>query len=311
MVVIATIGFELAQSQYNSMLSDVAPAHMLGRVSGWAWAMGYFGGLICLIIALLGFIGIGDKGGFLRVSSDNSLNIRATCLLAAVWYFIFAIPLFLCVSDRTKNKIGSISIYKQTFRNLSQTIQSLKAKSSNIGWFLLSSALYRDGLNTLFTVGGLYAAGTLGMNFQEILIFAIGLNITSGIGAVAFSYLDDSYGAKKTIIISLTALIGLGVSIILVDDKMQFIVLALLLGLFIGPTQSSGRSMMARLSPPEITTELFGFYSMTGKAVSFIGPLGFAVLTHITDSQRWGMSIIIILWAIGLLLLLKVKEDKV
>lgn len=307
LVGIATIGFELAQAQYNAMLSDIAPPGKIGRLSGWAWAMGYFGGLACLIIALLAFIGMGEGTGWLGLTKDNSLNIRATCLLAAGWYFIFALPLFLYVPDRAKIPRQK-GLIKKAFHSLWQTLKSLVKGEKNLAIFLISSAIYRDGLNTLFTIGGLYAAGTFGMEFEEILIFAIGLNVTSGIGAFAFAYMDDKKGAKPTIIVSLIALIMLGIGIIVVEDKMAFMVLALALGLFIGPVQSSSRSMMARLSPKDASTELFGLYAMTGKSIAFTGPLAFAIITQITDSQRWGISAIVGLWVIGLLIFIKVKE---
>jgi UMF1 family MFS transporter len=307
LVGIATVGFELGQSQYNAMLTDIASATKTGRISGWAWSAGYFGGLICLVIALTGFIGLGEGTGFLGISEDDGLNVRATCLLAAIWYLVFALPLFLFVPDRPKipHRRGIIA---EAFKNLWQTLKSLFHKDRNMGLFLVASAVYRDGLNTLFTVGGLYAAGTFGMEFTEILIFAIGLNVTSGIGAFAFAYMDDHKGAKPTIIVSLVALIGLGVAITVIDDKTTFMILALALGLFIGPVQSSSRSLMARLSTKETSTEMFGLYAMTGKSIAFTGPLLFAFVTQLTDSQRWGIATIIGLWLLGLLLLLKVKE---
>ena len=309
LVGIATIGFELAQAQYNSMLSDVAPPDKTGRISGWAWAMGYFGGLVCLVIALVGFIGLSDDTGILGITDDASLNVRATCLLAAVWYFIFSLPLFFFVPDRPTIPRQK-GLIKKALQNLWRTLKSLFSTSGNTGRFLIASAIYRDGLNTLFTVGGLYAAGTFGMGFQEILIFAIGLNVTSGIGAFAFAYLDDARGAKWTIVVSLVALIALGIGIVVIESKITFMVLALGLGLFIGPVQSSSRSMMARLSPKEATAELFGLYAMTGKSIAFIGPLVFGLVTQITDSQRFGVATIIVFWAVGLLLLIKVKEDR-
>ena len=304
---IATIGFELAQAQYNAMLSDIAPPSKMGRVSGQAWAMGYFGGLVCLVVALVGFIGFGGDTGLLSLTKESSLNVRATCLLAAIWYLIFALPLFLYVPDRPTIKREK-GLLKKSFQNLWKTIKSLFKADKNIGRFLIASAIYRDGLNTLFTVGGLYAAGTFGMEFQEILIFAIGLNVTSGLGALAFAAMDDKRGAKLVITISLIALIILGTGIIITDDKTIFMALALALGLFIGPAQSSSRALMARLSPKGQSTELFGIYAMTGKSIAFTGPLAFALITQITDSQRLGMIAIIALWAIGLTILTQVRE---
>lgn len=307
LVVIATVGFELAQAQYNAMLGDIAPADKIGRVSGWAWSLGYFGGLICLAIGLVMFIGLGDETGLLGLSEEESLNVRATCILAAVWYAFFAVPLFLYAPDRGRipHRKGLI---KEAFQSLYHTARVLFSTSRNTGRFLIASAIYRDGLNTLFTVGGLYAAGTFGMEFQEILIFAIGLNVTSGIGAFAFAYLDDHKGAKLTIVLSLIGLLILGGGILVIDDKTHFMILALGLGLFIGPAQSASRSLMARLAPQETATELFGIYAMTGKSIAFLGPLTFAFVTQITDNQRMGVATILLFWLVGLWILLKVKE---
>ena len=307
LVGVATIGFELAQAQYNAMLGDVAEPSKIGRVSGWAWSMGYFGGLICLVIALVGFVGMGEGTGALGITEEDSWNVRLTCLLAAIWYLVFALPLFLYAPDRPKQPRHK-ALVKDAMQSLWTTLKTLTSTSRNIAWYLAASAIYRDGLNTLFTVGGLYAAGTFGMSFTEILIFAVGLNVTSGIGAFAMAYLDDFKGAKWTIIVSLLALIGLGVGIVVVDDKTTFMILALGLGLFIGPVQSSSRSMMARLVPEDRSTELFGLYAMTGKSIAFTGPLVFAFVTQITESQRWGVATIIGFWVVGLLLLLKVRE---
>jgi UMF1 family MFS transporter len=146
------------------------------------------------------------------------------------------------------------------------------------------------------------------MEFTEILIFAIGLNIASGLGAFIFAYVDDFRGAKTTIIVSLIALILLAIGIILVQDKTHFMILAISLGLFIGPVQSSSRSLMARLADKDNSTEYFGLYAMTGKSIAFTGPIMFAFVTQITDSQRWGLTVIIALWLIGLWFLWKVKE---
>jgi UMF1 family MFS transporter len=94
----------------------------------------------------------------------------------------------------------------------------------------------------------------------------------------------------------------------IVDDKTYFIILALCLGIFIGPVQASSRSMMARLSPANMSAQMFGFYAMTGKSISFLGPLLFAILTQVFENQRAGIAAIIGLWIVGFILMLKIKE---
>ena len=306
-VAIATIGFELAQAQYNAMLPDIAPPKMIGKLSGISWGLGYLGGLFCLAIALIGFIGIGDNNANLfNLSTDQNLNIRATCILAALWYGLFALPLFLWVPDRSKN-IYQEPLLKTSFLHLIATLKNITTTSKNTLWFLIASSIYRDGLNTLFIVGGLYAAGTFHISFQEILIFAVGLNVASALGSFSLSFFDDKYGSQSIITVSLIALIILGSSIIIIHDKNAFLYTSLLLGFFIGPVQSSSRVLMAHLSPKNQSTEMFGLYTMSGKSIAFTGPLLFAFMTHITNNQRWGIASIIVLWAVGLFLFRKVK----
>ncbi|HEY8963002.1 MAG TPA: MFS transporter, partial [Alphaproteobacteria bacterium] len=168
-------------------------------------------------------------------------------------------------------------------------------------------ALYRDGLVTLFAVGGLYAAGTLDMQFSDIMLFAIAMNIAGGIGAIAMARMDDKLGSRRTIMICLVMLIGLGAILLLLDHKYAFIGVACLLGLFVGPVQAASRTMLVRLSPPDHVGAFFGLYALTGKSVAFMGPFAFATVTEIFNSQRLGMATILGFWAIGLFLIGRIR----
>jgi UMF1 family MFS transporter len=308
LVVIAAITFELATVFYNSMLPTIAPDNMTGRISGWGWAMGYMGGLGSLALCLVLLIQT-DTPFFGLVGTDDAQNVRATVLVVALWYFVFALPLFFLTPD-TPAAPGPLREHVRTgLKVLWNTLKQIRHQGHLVR-FLIASALYRDGLSTLFAVGGLYAAGTFGMTFDQILIFAIALNVTAGIGAASFAFVDDWLGPKVTILIALAALIGLGSTILLVDDMTVFIVLALGLGNFVGPAQAAGRSMMARLTPRSMESEMFGLYALAGKSISFLGPVLYATATTIFDSQRAGMATIVLVWTAGALLLATVPAPK-
>lgn len=307
LVVIANVGFEITLIFSNAMLTHIAPAHMIGRISGWAWGMGYLGGLFCLVLALTGLLGIGEMKPFIPLPQGQSEHIRATGPLTALWYLVFLLPLLFFTHDVARTGLSLRTAARKGLRDLLHTIRNVR-QHKNLATFLLSSMIYRDGLNTLFAVGGLYAAGTLGMSFEEILIFAIGLNVTAGVGAAAFAWLDDGIGSKRTILIALAGLIVTGLGVVMVTDKEVFIGLALALGIFLGPVQSASRTLAARLSPPAMINQTYGFYGLTGKAISFLGPLAFAVATQAFDSQRAGIATILVFWLVGMVLLLKVKE---
>lgn len=304
-VVIASVAFEIANVFYNAMLEDVAPPGMIGRVSGWAWGLGYAGGLGCLLIALVGFIQP-DRPLF-GLSTENAENIRATAVLVALWFGLFALPLFLFTPDTPATRVPLRQAAADGLAQLARTLRDVR-RYGNIVRFLIASALYRDGLTTLFAMGGLYAAGTFGMDFEEILIFAIGLNVTAGLGAFGFAWLDDAAGSKKTVLVALIGLTGFGTATLLISDKTVFIALALGLGIFVGPAQAASRSLMARLSPNELETEMFGLYAFSGKSVAFLGPIFFGLATEAFDSQRAGMAVIILFFVAGGMVLATVRE---
>jgi MFS transporter, UMF1 family len=306
-VVIANVGFELSQVFYNAILPHIASSERMGRVSGWAWGMGYLGGLTALAFALFGLIGVADFEPFLPISGQDSANVRATGPLVALWFLAFMLPLLLYTKDIETNPIPFKQAVTSGLKQLKETILSLK-HHANLAQYLVASAIYRDGLNTLFAIGGLYAAGVFQMDFAEILIFAIGLNVTAGIGAFLFAHLDDKIGSKPTIMISLLGLIIIGIAILLTTDKDVFIALSLGLGIFIGPAQAAGRTLAGRLSPPAMVTQTFGLYAFTGKSVAFLGPLAYGLATHAYGTQTAGMFTIIMFWTLGLLLMTLVKE---
>lgn len=168
--------------------------------------------------------------------------------------------------------------------------------------------IYTDGINTLFAFGGIYAAGSFGMELNEIIIFAIGMNVTAGLGAAAFGWIDDAIGPKRTILIALVGLTGLGAALLVVETKTLFWIFGIPLGLFVGPAQAASRSMMAHLAPKELTTEMFGLYAFSGKATAFLGPALLGAVTAAFDSQRVGMATILVFFVLGMILLLRVPE---
>jgi UMF1 family MFS transporter len=306
-VAIGSFGFELALVFYNAMLLDVAPPRLIGRISGWGWAAGYAGGLVCLGVALLGFVRADPPPFGLDV--ETAEHVRATGPLVAIWFAVFALPLFLAVPDRPSTGRNLFAAGIEGVRNLWHTLKQVR-HHRNAARFLLAQMLYLDGLHTLFVFGGIYAAGSFGMGFDEILVFGVALNVASGLGAVAFSWVDDWLGSKPTIVIGLVALILLGIAILLVGDKTWFFGLAIGIGAFLGPVQAASRSLMAHLAPPELTTQFFGLAALAGKATAFIGPMLVAWLTIGFESQRAGMATIPLLLAVGLAILLTVKAAR-
>ncbi len=305
LVAIANASFEFGQVFYNAMLPDLAPRKLMGRISGWAWACGYAGGIVCLVICLLAFAL--PEQPILGLDTETYEQVRITGPFVALWYLLFAFPMFLLTPDRPAKKISAGQAIRQGLATLMNTFRQLP-RYGNIARFLLARLFYIDGLNTLFAFGGIYAAGTFGMDFTEILIFGVLLNVTAGLGAVAFAWIDDWLGSKPTILIAVACLTVFGGAILVVEGKFWFYVLGCVIGIFIGPAQAASRTMMARLAPPDMTTEMFGLFALSGKVTAFMGPALVAIVTNAFDSQRIGMTPILGFFVVGMLLMLLVKE---
>jgi len=208
---------------------------------------------------------------------------------------------------------------KSTFRDVRQYREMAK--------FLIARLIYNDGLITVFAFGGIYAAGTFGFSFQDILIFGIVLNVAAGIGAFMMGFLDDMIGGKSTIQISNIGLIVACIIAVSAPDrdlftitlpiigpmmitgKSMFWLSGILIGIFSGPNQSASRSLMARFVPKDRENEFFGFFAFSGKATAFMGPFLLGVLTQIFESQRYGIAVVILFLMVGFILLRSVDED--
>ncbi len=302
---IATVGAEYAFIFYNAMLPDLVPPSYMGRWSGWSWAMGFAGGIVCLLGALYLFIESG--GAWLGLNTETLEHIRATFVFTAVWYLVFSIPMFLRTPDVPNNNLSVGQAIREGILQLKNSIKEAR-NYANIYRFLLARMIYNDAVILIYAFGGIYAAGTFGMDESQIIIFGIGLNVTAALGAVGFSWMDDRSGSKKTILASLIGLIIPVTAILFVEDIFWFWIWGLMLGVFFGPVQAASRTLMGRLAPEDKRTEMFGLFAFSGKATAFIGPKLLGWVTVLFASQRIGMSVVLVLLTFGFLLMLRVQE---
>ena len=305
-VIVGQITSELAFAIYNAKLKIISNESEYGKISGLAWGLGYLGGLTILIIILIFFVQ--NDNTLFGLNKDNYEHIRICGPLAGLWIIIFSLPLFVFFKDQKKNPTKFVDALKNGLIEIFKTTKEIK-KYINLFKFLIARMFYIDGINTIFAFGGIYAAGTFGMPFNEVILFGIGTNIAAGTGAFIFSFIEDKIGSKKIIILSLCILILCGFGILLVNEKNTFWILGIGLSIFFGPIQSASRVYFAKSVPEEKKAEFFGFYSLSGKITSFLGPWMFAILTSIFESQRAGMSSVIFFLLIGLLIMLSVKTD--
>ena len=305
LVIVANTFFEIGQAFYNAMLPDIAPADGIGRLSGLGWALGYAGGLCCLLVLLFVFVRA-DPPPF-GLSAGESEHIRIAGPFVALWFALFCLPLFLLVPDGPARGLRLAAAAREGLAGLAATLRSVR-RHRDIAWFLAARLFYVDGMNTMFAFGAIYAAGTFGMGTVEILYFAVAMNVIAGLGAAGFAWVDDWLGSKTTIAASLGGLIVFGVPLLVVETKLLFWIFVLPIGIFLGSAQSASRSLMARMAPAGSRTEMFGLFAFSGRVTSYVGPFVLAAATSLAGSQRAGMATIVVFLAVGLaVLVLKVR----
>lgn len=311
---IANVGFESGLVFYDSFLPELTTPKNYGRVSGYGFAMGYLGSLVILAISFP-FI---QKG-----------MIKETFVLAAAFFMVFAMPLFLFLQDSRKEVVKQKPYYKIGIERVVFTLKHLK-ENKNLMYFLLSFFFFIEGVNTIIFFSGNYASTTLNFSMNELIVFFIIVQTTAILGSLAFGVISDSIGQKKALVISLLIWIGTiffayltssseTVLVVFLSDLFgvsktsveiySFYIVGLLCGSVMGATQSTSRGLMTKLIPPGRKTEFFGFYSFFGKSSAIIGPLTFGLASYLSGDQRVAILTICIFFVVGLILLRKVNEN--
>jgi UMF1 family MFS transporter len=312
LVAAGNVFFEFAGVNYNAMLAQVSTPRTIGKVSGFGWGMGYLGGIVLLLIVYFGFIQ--PEVGLFGVTSENGLAVRVSMLISAAWFGLFAIPVLLRVpeyrapKEARRDRVG----FFRSYVVLGHDVARLWKTSRPTVYFLMASAVFRDGLAGVFTFGGVLAASVFGFSAGEVIIFAIAANVVAGVATMSVGALDDRLGAKPVIVTALVGLLVSGLVVFFLHDGGQIVfwTAGLALTLFVGPAQSASRTFLARLIPPGREGEVFGLYATTGRAVSFLAPLSFALTVTIFGETYWGILGIMLVLLLGLLLLLPVKAHQ-
>jgi UMF1 family MFS transporter len=306
--VVSDIAYEMAGVFYNSYLPDVAPPDRIGRVSGYGWALGYLGGLLAMVVALVGFVQ--PEEPWFGLSKEAGQSVRATMILVGLWFAVFSIPFFLWVPEHKPARMpGTGRLLRETIGQLAGTFRAIR-RYRQIVRLLLARLFYNDGLITVFAFGGAYAAVVFDFTLTDVMLFGLALNVTAGLGAFAMGFLDDRIGGKRTILITILGLSLGALGAVVATDRIQLWVAGLFLGIFVGPNQAASRSLLGRFVPHEKETEFYGFFALSGKAIAFMGPLLLGTFTGIFDSMRAGVATVIIFFVVGGILLLRVDEEE-
>ncbi len=302
----SNVAFEITNFLYNALIPTMLPDRQRGALSGLAWGMGYFGGLVALALAFV--LLINPETPAFGITKENAENVRAVFPLTSLWFLIFSIPFFLLLVPRKRiaksNPQGIAGKMKLAKVEKIQIFQ--QGRLSSAGRFLLARMLYSDGINTIFAVGGIFAISVHGFSLKDVLLFGVMMNLSAAIGAIVGGLLENYLGALRIVRVAILAVLLMGIGIIFLQGQNSFWVCALVMGLFFGPIQSSSRVILSRLAPTEQAGLAFGWYALSGKATAFLGPLTVSIATALLHDNRLGLTPILLFLAVGLLLL---KDD--
>ena len=301
---------DLATVPYNAMLRQVSTRQSPGRISGFGLAMGFVGSVLLLLIVYFGFIsGSGDTHGLLRLPGADGRNVRAAMPVAAAWFGLFALPLLIGVPapapspERRPESVGLLGAY----RKLASEITGEWRRDHHIVYYLIASAVFRDGLTGVVTFGAVLGVNVYGISPADVLLFGVGASVIAAVGAAVGGLLDDRLGSKTVIVGSLTAMIAVGVALMTLSGPHAFWVCGLLLALFVGPTQSSARTLMLRMAADGKEGVAFGLFTTTGRAASFLAPWLFSSFIDLFGTDRAGMGGLCVVLAAGLAGMLAVR----
>lgn len=300
-VAIGSVMSEIAGVSYNAMLFDVSTKKTVGRVSGLGWGLGYIGGIIALLIVV-----IVTELSWFGMDTSNGMAYRLIAVGAAIWTVIFSIPFVLWVPEapaRTERpKVG----FFRSYGVLVHDLRGIFKNDRNTFWFLISSAVYRDGLAGVFAFGGILAAVSFGFSATEVMIFGVALNLVAGVATIIAGRLDDRFGPRAVIVVSLILLVASALFVFFFreEGKIIFWIGGIVLSAGVGPAQAASRSLLTHLTPPSMQGEVFGLYATTGRVMSFLSPWLWAAFIGWFGATHFGILGITLVIALGLGLLL-------
>ncbi len=299
--ILSNIGFAGANVFYNSFLIDISSLKEAGWISGLGYAAGYLGGGLLLVLNFLAF-------KFLPGYTE-----QMTFLTVSVWWFLFSLPLFRHIRDRrpliAAGEMGGY--FKIGWRRLRTTFQRIHQLPQLLR-FLLAFLLYNDGVETVIIMASIFGAQVLGMQVGELILFFLMVQGTALLGALLFGRLADRTGHRPMLLLQMVIwsllLIWAYKLGIWLEPKQEYWILGSLAGLVMGGSQSVSRSMQRLFTPEHMSAEFFGFFAVSGKFATILGPLLYGLIILWTGDLRSGMLALLVFFALGAVILLFIDE---
>ncbi|MDE6888041.1 MAG: MFS transporter [Eubacterium sp.] len=294
--VIAKCGFSASLIFYDAMLGDVTTPQRMDEVSAKGFAWGYIGSCIPFVLGLALVLGA-PKLGLSQLTA-----MTAAFVIAAVWWFLATVPLW-----RSYQQVHYVPAQRDAFRSsfarLSHTMKNMR-RHPQVLWFLLAFFCYIDGVYTIIDMATAYGTA-LGLDSTGLLLAFLMTQIVAFPATLVFGRLSGRYSVKRLISICIIAYTFITIFGMTLDSQLKFWILAVCVGLFQGGVQALSRSHFAKIIPKEQAGEYFGIFDICGKGASFLGTMLVSITSQLTNSLRYGISSLVILFLLGFVLFQK------
>jgi len=297
LVILSNFFFGTGENLVASFLPEIAQGEALGKVSGWGWSLGYFGGLVTLG-ACLAYVTAAQAQG-----ATATEFVPVTMLITAAIFALASLPTFLFLRERAQPVPGVTDILASAFARVAETLSHAR-HHEDLWRFLICVVFYQAGIQTVIVLAAVYAQEVMGFTTRDTLVLILVVNFTAAAGAFAFGQVQDRIGHVRTLVLTL---IGWLIAVVLAwmaEGEALFWVVANLVGLCLGSSQSAGRALVGYLSPPARTAEFFGLWGLAVKLSAILGPLTYGLVTWATQgNHRIAMLVTGIFFVIGIAIL--------
>lgn len=304
LLILSNFFFGSGENLIAAFLPEIAAGEALGRVSGWGWSLGYFGGLVALG-ACLAYVTQAQAQG-----APATTFVPVTMLITAAIFAVASLPTFLFLHERAQPQSGGHVPMRAAFVRLRETLRAAH-RYRDLQRFLVCLVFYQAGIQTVIALAAIYAQQAMGFTTRDTLLLILVVNVTAALGAFGFGYVQDHLGHVRTIVLTLAGWI---VTVLLAwraEGPALFWVAANLVGLCLGSSQSAGRALVGYLSPPGRQAEFFGIWGLAVKFSSILGPLTYGAVTWLSGGDhRLAMLITGAYFVIGIMVIAGVDAGR-
>ncbi|MEP1472502.1 MAG: MFS transporter [Halieaceae bacterium] len=306
LLVMSAVAFASGENLIAAFLPEIASSGNMGKVSGYGWSLGYFGGLLTLGLCLAYITWASGEG------RPAESYVPVTLVITAIIFALTALPTFVWLRERAvPSPLGAgVSYLGEGFGKVRQTLQHA-AQLPDLFRFLVCLTIYQAGVATVVVIAAIYAQEVMGFDSQQLIVLIMVVNFTAALGAFAFGYAQDKFGSVPSLACGLLVWISAGIVTLLADSTADFWFAGNLMGLAMGATQAGGRALIGEFTPVERTGEFFGLWGFSARTAAIIGPLSYGVISSLSDGDhRLALLSTLGFFVAGLLLLLTVNEAR-